>query len=77
MKFNPLLRHCAFSSESGGKKWGLCSKHGKSGNNSLKSLMLDGSTGESCKYIHNIVALFVCLFVVASFRVYASDKQEL
>lgn len=47
----------ALSSESEGRKGGLCRKNGKANNNSLKSLMLGGSTGQSCKCI---MILFVC-----------------
>lgn len=58
----------AFSSD-GGKEWGLCRKNGDAGNNSLKSLMLEGSTGERCEYIQDIV--FVC---VGPFGVCISKK---
>ena len=38
--------------------------------------MLDGSTGESCKYIHNIVALFVCLLWLLLEFTYRTNKNS-
>lgn len=56
----------AFSSDSEGTRRGFAGKIEKASNNSLKSLMLEGRTGESCEYTQDIICEFVCCGLLES-----------
>lgn len=75
----------AFSSDSEGRKV-FPGRIEKASNNSLKSLMLEGRTGESCEYTQDVICKFVCCGLLESvdqknkdcgcFQVYKTDQAD-
>lgn len=76
----------AFSSDSEGRSRVFPGRIEKASNNSLKSLMLEGRTGESCEYTQDIIWKFVCCGLLESMdqkdkdcgcsQVYKTDQAD-